>query len=51
MATSGTYLEEYLDGIALLPSEMKRSFELMKELDEDSQLFLDQLRVEQATYF
>ena len=30
----GTYLEEFLDSIVLLPSEMKRNFELMKELDE-----------------
>ena len=30
----GTYLEEYLDSIFLLPSELKRNFELVRELDE-----------------
>ena len=31
---TGSFLEDYLDSIAGLPAEIKRNFELMKELDQ-----------------
>ena len=30
----GTYLEDFLDSIIALPSDMKRNFDLMRELDQ-----------------
>lgn len=30
----GTYLEDYLESMYMLPSEIKRNFDLMRELDK-----------------
>lgn len=30
----GTYVEDYLESMYLLPSELKRNFDLMRELDK-----------------
>lgn len=32
--TMGTYLEDYLESMYMLPSEIKRNFDLMRELDK-----------------
>lgn len=34
-----TFLEEYLDSVATVPSEIKRNFDLMRELDQVNLLF------------
>jgi inhibitor of growth protein 4 len=44
---SGTYLDKYLDSVSNLPSEVKRNFTLMQELDAQCQGLLDKL--EQST--
>ncbi|OQS03360.1 trafficking protein particle complex subunit [Thraustotheca clavata] len=46
----GTYLEDYLESIYMLPSEVKRNFELMRELDKATSGILDELRECQAEY-
>lgn len=33
-AAMGTYLEDYLESMYMLPSEIKRNFDLMRELDK-----------------
>ena len=33
---SDTFLESFLDSIELLPNDVRRDFELMKELDRDA---------------
>lgn len=34
LVAMGTYLEDYLESMYLLPSEIKRNFDLMRELDK-----------------
>jgi inhibitor of growth protein 4 len=46
----GTYLEEYLESIYMLPSEVKRHFELMRELDKATSVLLEELRESQSEY-
>ncbi|OQR86876.1 hypothetical protein ACHHYP_20438 [Achlya hypogyna] len=46
----GTYLEDYLESIYMLPSEVKRNFELMRELDKATRGILDELRESQSEY-
>ncbi|ETV74085.1 hypothetical protein H257_11391 [Aphanomyces astaci] len=46
----GTYLEDYLESIYMLPSEVKRNFDLMRELDKATSGLLDSLRDSQSTY-
>ncbi|KAF0730083.1 hypothetical protein LEN26_004021 [Aphanomyces euteiches] len=46
----GTYLEDYLESIYMLPSEVKRNFELMRELDKATSGLLDDLRESQSKY-
>ncbi|KAF0690138.1 Aste57867_18463 [Aphanomyces stellatus] len=46
----GTYLEDYLESIYMLPSEVKRNFELMRELDKATSGLMDDLRESQSKY-
>ena len=38
--TSALYLEHYLDGLESLPTELKRNFTLMRELDSRAQTLM-----------
>lgn len=38
--TSALYLEHYLDGLESLPTELKRNFTLMRELDSRAQILM-----------
>ncbi|ETO66214.1 hypothetical protein F444_16550 [Phytophthora nicotianae P1976] len=46
----GTYVEDYLESMYLLPSEIKRNFDLMRELDKTSYPLLEELKTTQKTY-
>ncbi|CAH0475634.1 unnamed protein product [Peronospora belbahrii] len=46
----GTYVEDYLESIYMLPSEIKRNFELMRDLDKTSYPLLEDLKSEQKAY-
>ncbi|EGZ14125.1 hypothetical protein PHYSODRAFT_511954 [Phytophthora sojae] len=46
----GTYVEDYLESMYLLPSELKRNFDLMRELDKSSYPLLDELKESQKAY-
>ncbi|KDO24077.1 hypothetical protein SPRG_10864 [Saprolegnia parasitica CBS 223.65] len=46
----GTYLEDYLESIYMLPSEVKRNFELMRELDKATRGIMEELRESQSEY-
>ena len=35
MEESGTYLEDFLQSVELLPNDVRRDFELMRTLDKD----------------
>lgn len=41
--TSALYLEHYLDGLESLPTELKRNFTLMRELDTRAQNLMKQI--------
>lgn len=45
-----TYLEDYLDSIITLPSEIKRNFELMRELDEGAHVLTEEVEQMQKDY-
>jgi len=45
-----TYLEKYLESVANLPSEVKRNFTMMQELDQQTQTLLDKLEVSTRGY-
>lgn len=38
-----TYLEDYLDSVITLPSEIRRNFELMRELDEGAHVLTEEV--------
>ncbi|KAJ0396611.1 hypothetical protein P43SY_008905 [Pythium insidiosum] len=40
----GTYLEDFLESMYMLPSEIKRNFDLMRELDKTSHPLMDELK-------
>ncbi|TYZ62147.1 hypothetical protein PybrP1_009618 [[Pythium] brassicae (nom. inval.)] len=40
----GTYLEDYLESMYMLPSEIKRNFDLMRELDKTSYPLIEELK-------
>ncbi|KAE8901946.1 hypothetical protein PF005_g26121 [Phytophthora fragariae] len=46
----GTYVEDYLESMYLLPSELKRNFDLMRELDKTSYPLLEELKTTQKAY-
>ncbi|KAL3658044.1 hypothetical protein V7S43_019098 [Phytophthora oleae] len=46
----GTYVEDYLESMYMLPSEIKRNFDLMRELDKASYPLLDELKTTQKAY-
>jgi len=46
----GSYLENYLESVANLPTEVKRNFTKMRELDSECQNLLDKLEVETRAY-
>lgn len=41
--TSALYLEHYLDGLESLPTELKRNFTLMRELDTRAETLMKQI--------
>ena len=43
MASERIILEEFVEGITLLPNEIRRNFELMKSLDRSSSIVLCEL--------
>jgi hypothetical protein len=34
--TSTTFIDDYIDGLAALPNEIRRHFELMRSLDKEA---------------
>ncbi|POM79937.1 Gag protein [Phytophthora palmivora] len=46
----GTYVEDCLENMYLLPSEIKRNFDLMRELDKTSYPLLEELKTTQKAY-
>lgn len=46
----GTYLEDFVEQLTTLPVEIKRNFELMRELDKDSQSLLQEIKSMQTDY-
>ncbi|KAL7681853.1 putative inhibitor of growth histone-binding protein [Plasmopara halstedii] len=46
----GTYVEDYLESMYMLPSEIKRNFDLMRELDKTSYPLLEELKTVQKAY-
>ncbi|TDH70129.1 hypothetical protein CCR75_003982 [Bremia lactucae] len=46
----GTYVEDYLESMYMLPSEIKRNFDLMRELDKTSYPLLEELMTAQKAY-
>jgi hypothetical protein len=34
--TSTTFLDDYIDGLAAMPNEIRRHFELMRSLDKEA---------------
>lgn len=46
----GTYVEDYLESMYMLPSEIKRNFDLMRELDKTSYPLLEELKTAQRAY-
>jgi hypothetical protein len=46
----GTYLEEYLMSLETLPNDVRRDFELMKDLDRDSIELTKDLKLMEQTY-
>ncbi|DAZ98548.1 TPA: hypothetical protein N0F65_007047 [Lagenidium giganteum] len=49
-STMGTYLEDYLESIYMLPSEIKRNFDLMRELDKTSYPLIEELKTSHKRY-
>ncbi|KAJ3104632.1 Inhibitor of growth protein 5 [Phlyctochytrium planicorne] len=50
MASVGVYLEDYLDTVESLPTELIRNFTLMKELDYNSQKINNTLRTDTRSF-
>ncbi|CAI5742199.1 unnamed protein product [Hyaloperonospora brassicae] len=46
----GTYVEDYLESMYMLPSEIKRNFDLMRDLDKTSYPLFEDLKKEQKAY-
>ncbi|KAF1336730.1 Ahpc/tsa family redoxin, partial [Globisporangium splendens] len=46
----GTYLEDYLESMYMLPSEIKRNFDLMRELDKTSYPLIEELKTAHKAY-
>ncbi|TMW69521.1 hypothetical protein Poli38472_001677 [Pythium oligandrum] len=46
----GTYLEDYLESMYMLPSEVKRNFDLMRELDKTSYPLIEELQAYHKEY-
>uniref|UniRef100_H3G7E0 Inhibitor of growth protein n=1 Tax=Phytophthora ramorum TaxID=164328 RepID=H3G7E0_PHYRM len=46
----GTYVEDCLENMYMLPSELKRNFDLMRELDKTSYPLVEELKSEQKAY-
>ena len=44
-----TYLEDFLNAVELLPNDMRRDFELLKELDSNSSVNLKELTEAEKT--
>ena len=46
----GTYLEEFISSVELLPNDFRRDFELMRELDREALELERELRILEQTY-
>eukprot|EP00501_MAST-03F_sp_TOSAG23-6_P001706 GSMAST32.ASY1.ANO1.1779.1 assembled CDS len=49
MAQNATYLEEYLDDISSVPKEIKRNFNLMRELDQNTVVLQQEIATLQSS--
>lgn len=50
MAQNATYLEEYLDDISSVPKEIKRNFNLMRELDQNTVVLQQEIATLRSCY-
>ncbi|CCI48725.1 unnamed protein product [Albugo candida] len=48
--TMGTYLEDYLESVYMLPSDVKRNFDLVRELDKTSYQLVEDLKDSHRKY-